>query len=81
MMMFFSVAPTMMSRSASLSSVKVGLMANFPPILATLTSETGPLKGMSETIRAAEAARPASASGIVSLSAEISITLTKVSAW
>ena len=47
---------------------------------ATRTSEIGPLKGTSDTARAAEAARPASASGMSMPSAEYRVTLTKVSA-
>jgi hypothetical protein len=40
----------------------------------------GPLKGMSETASAAEAASPASESGIISISADIRLIVTKVSA-
>ena len=43
----------------------------FPSFLAILTSETGPLNGMSETAKAAEAAKQAKASGIFSFSDEI----------
>ena len=48
---------------------------------ATLTSEIGPPNGTSDTASAADAARPANASGIISLSAEIKLTVTKTSAW
>ena len=57
------VPPTMMSRSHSGISEKLGLMAYSPLRRTTRTSEMGPPKGMSETASAAEAARPASASG------------------
>jgi len=48
---------------------------------ATRHSEIGPLNGISETANAAEAANPARESGMVSLSPEIKVTVTKVSAW
>ena len=51
-------------------------MTNFPSILATLTSEIGPLKGISETARAADAAKPAKQSGIMFVSAEIKEIIT-----
>ena len=60
---FLAVAPTINSRSAFSKALKPGLMQYSPLILATLTSEIGPLKGISETARAAAAASPASASG------------------
>ena len=52
-----------------------------PLIFATLTSEIGPLKGMSETAKAAAAANPTKASGLTSESAEIRLMFTCVSAW
>ena len=79
-MMLSIVAATMMSMSASSRALKVGLITYSPLIRATRTSEIGPLKGTSETARAAEAARPARASGMSSPSAEYKVTLTKVSA-
>jgi polyribonucleotide nucleotidyltransferase len=53
---------------------------NFLFILATRTSDIGPLNGMSDTARAADAASPARASGIISISAETRLIVTKVSA-
>ena len=55
-----------MSISADLISVKLGLITHFPSILAILTSEIGPLNGISETANAADAAKQANASGVVS---------------
>ena len=75
------VAPTMMSMSARVFSLKVGLITSLPSIRATRTSEIGPPKGMSDTARAAEAASPASASGWMSRSAEMRFTVTNTSAW
>ena len=74
------VAATIISISAVFSSVKEGLTTNLPSIRATLTSEMGPLNGISLTARAADAASPASASGIISFSADIRFTVTKTSA-
>ena len=48
---------------------------------ATRTSEIGPLKGISETAIAADAASPAKLSGMCSVSAEIKDTTTCVSLW
>ena len=53
----------MMSISALTRISIFGLMTNCPLILATLTSDIGPLNGISLTDSAAEAARHASASG------------------
>ena len=69
-----------MSISALSNSSNVGFTLNCPSMRATLTSEIGPLKGISETASAAEAAKPANASGISFPSDEKSITLTNVSA-
>ena len=80
-MMLSSVAATMMSMSAFSSCWKVGSMTNSPSMRATRTSEIGPWNGTSDTERAADAASPASASGISMPSAEKSVTLTNVSAW
>ena len=66
----------MMSRSASAFCVKVGLITSSPLMRATRTSEIGPANGTSDTASAAEAASPASASGIMSLSAEMRLTCT-----
>jgi len=43
---------------------------------ATRTSEIGPPKGMSDTVSAAEAAKPAKASGISTPSAEYKMMFT-----
>ena len=75
------VAPTIKSISAFASSSKVGFILNCPSIRATRTSEIGPLKGISETANAAEAAKPANASGISLPSDENKIIFTNVSAW
>ena len=80
-MMLSIVAATIISMSALSNSENVGLIINFPSTRATRTSEIGPLKGISETARAAEAAKPANASGISSPSAENNITFTYTSAW
>ena len=80
-MMFSYVAPTIMSRSADSTCSNVGLTMNSPLTLATLTSDIGPWKGMSDTASAADAASPASASGIMSFSAEIRLIVTNTSAW
>ena len=63
MMIFSSVPATIKSRLAFLISVVVGFTIYFPSILETLTSEIGPLKGISDTAMAAEAAKAAKASG------------------
>ena len=55
-------------------------MTYSPFILATLTSEMGPSKGMSEHASAAEAANPARASGMSVPSAEKSMMFTYTSA-
>ncbi len=70
-MIFSIVAATMISRSDCSSSDKDGLITSFPLIRATRTSDTGPLKGISDTANAAEAAKQANASGRVFLSPEI----------
>ena len=59
---------TINSKEAFAKSTGLGLMTNFPSILATRTSEIGPLNGISDTAKAADAARPASASGSTSSS-------------
>ena len=71
---------TINSKVARSKSLINGLITNLPSILATRTSEIGPLNGISETARAADAAKPAKASGIISLSAEIKVIITCVSA-
>ena len=71
----------MISISVSPISLKLGLILNSPLILATRTSEIGPSNGMSLTASADDAARPASASGWISFSAEIRFTFTNTSAW
>ena len=75
------VAATIMSRSASAILLNGGFMQYSPLILATLTSEIGPLNGISLTAIAAEAAKPARASGWISFSAEMRLTVTNTSAW
>ena len=70
----------MMSMSACLSCSKVGLIMYSPLMRDTRTSEIGPPKGISETARAADAARPAKASGISTPSAEKRMILTYTSA-
>ena len=80
-MIFSSVAPTIKSMSASSSCWKVGLITNSPLILATRTSLIGPSNGMSLAANAAEAAKPAKASGMSTPSAEKRITFTYTSAW
>ena len=58
-------APTIMSSSTPLCKVsQLGLMLRTPSFLITLTSEKGPLKGISVIATAAEAASPAKESGI-----------------
>ncbi len=74
------VAPTIMSISAFSFCEKVGFTTNFPSMRETRASDIGPLKGISETAKAAEAAKPANASGISSPSEEYSVTFTKTSA-
>ena len=59
----------------------VGLTTYLPSDLTTLTSDIGPLNGISETVKAADAAKAASASGKTSLSALIRFSITWVSAW
>ena len=61
--MLSALPATINSMSAcSISAVK-GLIINFPLARITRTSEIGPLKGISEIDKAAEAANPAKASG------------------
>ena len=64
-------ADTINSKSAFANSVRVGLITNLPSIRATLTSDIGPLKGMLDTVIAAEAAKATKLSGIVSKSDDI----------
>ena len=58
-----------------------GLIIILPSMRATRTSEIGPLKGMSDTISAADAAKPAMASGMLLLSELIIWIITWVPAW
>ena len=53
------------STSETAISSKVGLMTNSPFTLPTLTSDIGPLNGMSETAIHDEAAKPTRASGLL----------------
>ena len=71
-----NVPAIIMSISTPFNSSKVGLTIKLPSFLAILTSETGPLNGISETASAAEAAKHASASGIFSLSEDINCNIT-----
>jgi len=80
-MIFSLVAATMISRSSNSRSEIEGFNINWPSLRPTLTSEIGPLNGMSETDIAAEAANAAIASGIVFLSPDISEIITCVSEW
>ena len=50
-----AVPQTMISRSESSSSARVGLATNSPLIRPTRTAPMGPAKGMSDMLRAAEA--------------------------
>ena len=61
--MFSSVAATTMSRSALSRAVFFGLTTNSPSILATRTSEIGPLNGISDIEIAVDAASAAKLSG------------------
>ena len=54
----------------------VGLTINSPSDLTTLTSDIGPLNGISDTVKAADAASAANASGNTSLSALIRFKIT-----
>ena len=65
-----------MSISAIFISSNVGLIENSPSILTILTPDTGPLNGISETAKHAEAAKHANASGIFSLSEDINCIIT-----
>ena len=67
-----AVPATIRSISASSSSERNGLMMNSSFTLATLTSEIGPLNGISLTAIQALAAKPTKLSGITSSSADIS---------
>ena len=69
--MLSRVPAIIMSISAFFNSSKVGLIINSPSMRAILTSETGPLNGISETAKAADAAKQANASGMFSLSEDI----------
>ena len=80
-MIFSAEAPTMISMSASFICANVGFTTYSPLTLATLTSDMGHSNGMSEHAKAADAAKPANASGCSTPSAERSITLTNTSAW
>ena len=67
--------------SAELRSSEEGFITYFPLILATLTSEIGPLKGMSDIAIAVDAASAASASGFTFSSWEFSDIIICTSAW
>src|ERR1700712_1002830 len=71
---------TINSRVAVCNWLKVGLITNLPSTLATRTSDIGPLNGISEQDNAADAAKPAKQSGMISLSADINDIITCVSA-
>ena len=74
-------AATINSKEAPANSLTLGFTLYSPLILATRTSEIGPLNGISETASAAAAARPTKASGKTSESAEIKLINTCTSAW
>ena len=59
----FTVPAIIISISEFFISDTVGLITYSPFTLPTLTSDIGPLKGISETAIAAEAAKPHKASG------------------
>ena len=60
------------SRSETFISSNVGLMTNSPSTLPTLTSDIGPLKGISEIAIQDDAANPTNASGLFTPSYAIS---------
>ena len=84
-----AVELTMMIASALLLALNLGLLAYSGYLQLVSLFETFDMEALAnelklleeETARAEDAAKPAKASGIVSLSPEISVTLTKVSAW
>ena len=80
MLMFSFEAATTRSRSAFSRSSTFGLITNSPLTRAILTSDMGPLKGISDTVNADEAASAANASGITPFSPEIKEINTCVSA-
>ena len=59
--------------------MRVGFVTNLPSTLPTLTVAIGPLKGISETVRAADAPTPANTSAIFSPSLDIAVIMTCVS--
>ena len=76
MIMSFAVPAIIISIWAVAISSLVGFTTNLPSIIATLTSATAAMKGMSDTMIAADAAKQANASGIVlpSLDNNLSVT-------
>ena len=77
---YSSEPATINSNEATSNCAGVGLIINFPSIFPTLTSDIGPLNGISETANAAEAANPAKQSGRTSESADIKVIPIWVSA-
>ena len=57
----------------------MGLATKLPSTLPTLTVDIGPLKGMSDIVRAAEAPMPARTSAIFCPSLDIAVIITCVS--
>ena len=74
-------APTIISISADSRSSDEGLITYLLSIRATLTSEIGPLNGMSDIAIADEAANAANASGFTFSSWELSEIIICTSAW
>ena len=74
--MSFSLAATINSKEAPANSLTLGFTLYSPLIFATRTSEIGPLNGISDTAKAAAAAKPTNASGNTSESAEIKLIKT-----
>ena len=64
-------APITISMSASSSCAEDGFTINLPFTRPTLTSEIGPLNGISEIAKAADAPNPANPSGDTLTSCEI----------
>ena len=61
-----SIVPAMIqSISDSSISLSVGLITNSPLILPTLTSDIGPLNGISDIAIHEDAAKPTNASGLL----------------
>ena len=79
MTMVESFPETIISMSDEAICSRVGFTIKLLSTLPTLTVAIGPAKGISDTIRAAEAPTPASTSAIFSPSLDIAVTMTWVS--